>query len=319
MFELPPLDMLDMLNKSLREAIHQKTFPIERRAAAARFVASQVGYFEGIANEITSGHPVNQFGEGWFVRFLVAMIDQIGKTPLFDLVKFDCVDGPSRKLTYAHYRRFDDDDGNPCNALRFDSEDMKMQYGRGPRIDALDDMLCDWNGWKRKFIEEELWPNWAHSLFSEMVNDVVRSMFDLARLHSFVTTSQDLLQDIERESAILHRETVTGPANKILVSKIRALTLPIEKCKTDPDNYGVQRVGRLNDQWEVYADPFVDDNELLLWRFEDKQGHIPLHYSMWRIEFPSPMLDLDHRQLKPRLRKSERVTNAKFFRLLRIK
>ena len=322
------MNAVDQVKSALAELIHT-VVPLERRRATSLLVENQLAYFERCAQEMDLGGGIldsswghngaktwqdtfTTFGQDWIPRFLGAITQQMSKTLLFDLLRFEIASNPVEKITFAHIHRGTGEEDSPRFALRFQDVERKMQPRRGPRIDWGEDMLCDWDGSRRRFIEEELWGVWASEVFKELERDMLRDMAECARGHGYALTSpEEFLKTVERESEGLHTDSQTGPANKLLVNSKMAVDLPITDKTHDPHNYGLQRIGLLDGRWDVYADPFFQEHEAMLWRYTPETGHSGMLSFLHYFALPGHLTST-------RIRYTKLITNDKFFRLLRI-
>ena len=316
---------MNLTEHQFRSALDElvRKLPLRRREATDRLVQNQLNYFERCAEEahaVTWGHngarswsdTFSAFGKDWIPRFLAALVHQMGKTYLFDLLRFEVAKQPVEKITFAHVHHDMDTDGTALFSLRFQDVDRKMRPRKGPKIDWGEDILCDWNGSRRRFIEEELWYVWCREVFANLERDMLRDMAETARKHGYALTSQEeFLKTVERESERLHYDSETGPANKLLVNNTVAVDLPLTDKTHDPHNYGLQRAGLLDDRWEVYSDPFFQPHEAMIWRFADETAHAGMLTMLFYFTLPGHMDST-------RIHYTKLVTNDRFFRLLRI-
>ena len=318
---------VEVLKRAASMAIRQ--IPEERREVTQQLVDNQLAYFEICAKDdslgvsaLTSawGHngarswddTFNIFGKEWIPRFLGALINEMGRTPLFDLLRFEIAKAPTVSVTFAHIHRGTGEEGSPRFALRFQEVVRKMQPRKGPRVDWGVDMLCDWDGSRRRFMEKELWPIWCQEIFNNLVQDMLSTMTECARGHGVALTSkEEFLKTVERESAALHIDSQTGPANKILVNSAMAVDLTLTDDTYDPHNLRVQRIGRLDDRWDVYIDPYFKEHEALLWHYTSETAHAGMLSLLHYFSLPGHLEST-------RIRYTKLITNNKFFRLLRI-
>jgi hypothetical protein len=294
-----------------------KDLPEDRREDVRQLIANQITYFEQCAKDGgTWGHnsamlwsdTFTKFGDDWIARFLGALIAEAKKAHFWDLLDFKVAKTKFEKATYAFYNY----DATGTVSLRFQDVETQIRPRKGPRIEWGDDLACDWNGTRRAFIRDEMWPMWANEIFLEITRDFLAEMSAAARNHGFVLTSKkDLLWTIECESVALHRHSGAGPGNKLVMGGELALTLPVKDRQYHPGCYGIQRFGKLNDQWDVYVDPRFPPHEVVLWHHANLVGHSGMLGRLFMLTLPGHLAST-------RIQMSKHLLNDKFFSLLRV-
>lgn len=258
----------------IKEAI--TTFPEDRQEVALQLVRNQLAYFENCDKGVhmTWGHngaktwpdTFDLWGKNWVEKFLGALLTELKKLFLHDLIRFDVAAGPIHHMSYG--RLVSATGVDSTISLKFEDIELRMQPRRTKTLlNSLDDLVCDSHGSKRQFIEEEMWPILMESTFEQYVREIFCDLKTAATANPIVETTKDgLLKEIERQTAVTHRRSGSGPANKIIGSGELVCDLPIEDPQWEEHSTGIFYAGRLNDRWEVYVDSFFPPDEVLLFR-----------------------------------------------------
>ncbi len=244
-----------------------KTFPVDRQEDAMQLVQNQLAYFHecGENPSMRWGHnnakgwesTLELWGQDWVLRFLSALLMELKKLYLYDLVRFTISKGPVHIMSF----------GKIDTPLRtwFEDVEMKMQTRRtkGPPHHRLDGLH---GSDRQQFIEEEMWP----IIMSETFQEFTRFFFEDVRIAAqgntvIDTTKEGLLKEIERQTVAMQKIT-SGPANRIVGGGGLICDLPIEDPQWEEHSTGVFYAGRLNDRWKVYVDSYFPEDEVLLFR-----------------------------------------------------
>jgi hypothetical protein len=207
------------------------------------------------------------FGQDWIERFLIAAVIELKKCLLYDLVRFSVAEKVIYPTSFGVPRYDNSDPTSPAVSILFQDVELRMQ---SRKMKVLPHERIDNDFWSR----EDFWARQMASWFQGYQQEILGDLFNAAQSTGGVrTTKSELFKEIERQSAVIHKRTMAGPANKILVGSELAEDLCLTCDNYDPSRSEIYCAGRLDERWDVYIDTEFPKNALLLWRFAQPTGH----------------------------------------------
>lgn len=239
------------------------------------------------------------FGQDWIEHFLIAAVIELKKCFLYDLVRFSVAEKVIYPTSFGIPRYDNSNPALPAVSILFHDVELRMQTRKIKvlRVDKVD---------------KDLWARQMALWFEAYQREILSDLFNAAQsIGGVSTTKGGLFKEIERQSVVIHKRTMAGPANKILVGSELADELCLTCSNYDPSRSGIYCAGRLDERWDVYIDDKFPKNTLLLWRFAQPTGHAGFIAALYHFGL--------YGHLSGRCRSGKCLTRPEFFAALEVK
>jgi len=271
-----------------------RELPFERREHASILVRNHLRWFESLSTSgsgWTWGHDGRQtwystfrvFGHDWVEKYLGTMIWALRDLVLYDMIRFEISTGPVHDTSFGRYI-YETGPYPPQTKLCFTEIQLRMATRRTKGAEGLSAFYSD-TPMNPDDVVQNLKLSFE-STYDEIQRDVLCDLLTTGETNGVVKTPIDKLMDeLERQSAIIHRRSIAGPTNRIVTSGELARTLPIKGPQKPKDGSQIYYRGCLNDQWEVYVDPLFPEKKLTTWHHTPETGHVGYTFVLFLLGF----------------------------------
>ena len=274
----------------------------------ARFLENQISYFDRLQQDedLVLGLLGAYFGENWRTHLLTALGTHFYRSPVHDLVSVQPFEGgPVHVAQFYGPPEIMVTEGGvtECN-VRLLGQEIRANVRR---LGAMHQSRSGLEAMREQLGDDELGRSCADTYAKTMWEEITRSycVADLLVAASTNTveksSSVTLYSEIQRQSTEIHRQTLRGPGNRILVN-------PRHRLEADVDS----------GKHKVITDPLLSPHEVLVAHKGAHQFVTGYIFSPYVFTFSVIPVDQFERQLGSAIRGASLLVDDRYYRKIKI-